>query len=103
MSQMVTERLNYTENVAGQLSLAAEQVQELVSRFVIGEGEFDRVVNTARAARDELQDLLLQQLKSGLNLFDQRYQPIPGTSPAKYHTAYDSHRNNWCSPTMTVW
>lgn len=98
LSQMVTERLNYTENVAGQLSLAAEQVQELVSRFVIGEGEFDRVVNTARAARDELQDLLLQQLKSGLNLFDQRYQPIPGTSPAKYHTAYDSQLEQLVQP-----
>jgi len=89
LGQQVTERLNRTEMVADELSGVAEQVQEMVSRFIIGEGEFDRMLGLARKTRDELQAVLQQQLKSGINVFDQRYQLIPDCKPPKYHTAYD--------------
>lgn len=89
LGQQVTERLNHTEQVADELSGVAEQVQEMVSRFVIGEGEFDRMIGLARGMRDQLQGVLQQQQKAGINVFDQRYQLIPGSKPSKYHTAYD--------------
>ncbi|MBV8679306.1 MAG: methyl-accepting chemotaxis protein [Aquitalea sp.] len=89
LGQQVTERLNHTEQVANELSGVAEQVQEMVSRFVIGEGEFDRMISLARHKRDELQAILHDQLKAGINVFDQRYQAIAGSKPAKYHTCYD--------------
>ncbi|QBJ79213.1 methyl-accepting chemotaxis protein [Aquitalea sp. USM4] len=89
LGQLVTERLNHTEHVADELSGVAEQVQEMVSRFIIGEGEFDRMISLARKQRDVLQDILQQQLKSGVDVFDKRYQQIPGSKPPKYHTAYD--------------
>lgn len=98
LSQEVTSRLNHTEQVAGALSRAAEQVQELVSRFVIGEGDFDRTVNMARQARDEVQQRLNRLAEDGLNLFDQNYQAIPGTHPAKYHTLYDSQVEKLLQP-----
>lgn len=89
LSQQVSNRLNFSEEVSNKLSVAAESVQELVCRFVLGEGEFDATIAVARQARDGLAKMLEQAKKDGLDIFDQRYRPIAGTSPAKYHTAYD--------------
>jgi len=89
LSTMVSTHLAQSEDVSVKLSVAAEQVQELVSRFVIGEGELDAVIGVARHARDNLAEMLERAQGEGLNIFDQRYQPIPGSNPAKFHTAYD--------------
>ncbi|GHD72319.1 methyl-accepting chemotaxis protein [Vogesella fluminis] len=89
LSTVVSTHLAQSEDVSVKLSVAAEQVQELVSRFVIGEGELDAVIAVARHARDNLAEMLEQAQGEGINIFDQRYQPIPGSNPAKFHTAYD--------------
>ena len=89
LSTVVSTHLAQSEDVSVKLSVAAEQVQELVSRFVIGEGELDAVIAVARHARDELAGMLERAQAEGINVFDQRYQPIPGSNPAKFHTAYD--------------
>ncbi|WP_293765731.1 methyl-accepting chemotaxis protein [uncultured Aquitalea sp.] len=99
LGKVVTERLNHTADVADELSGVAEQVQEMVSRFIIGEGEFDRLINQSRRTRDELQGELQRMLKSGVNLFDQRYQAIAGTQPVKYRTAYDQALEKLVQPT----
>ena len=89
LSTVVSTHLAQSEDVSVKLSVAAEQVQELVSRFVIGEGELDAVIGVARHARDNLAEMLERAQGEGINIFDQRYQPIPGSNPAKFHTAYD--------------
>ncbi|WP_374497766.1 methyl-accepting chemotaxis protein [Vogesella indigofera] len=89
LSTVVSTHLAQSEDVSVKLSVAAEQVQELVSRFVIGEGELDAVIGVARHARDNLAEMLERAQGEGLNIFDQRYQPIPGSNPAKFHTSYD--------------
>ncbi|TDR79977.1 methyl-accepting chemotaxis protein [Paludibacterium purpuratum] len=89
LGQDVKQRLDLTQHAANELAGDTEQVQELVSRFVVGEGPFDQMVNRARHAREELQRLLAQSQASGIDVFDQRYQPIPDTVPQKYATRYD--------------
>lgn len=89
LSTEVSNHLSQSEAVSAKLSVAAEEVQELVSRFVIGEGELDATIAVARRARDELSVLLEQAIADGINVFDQRYQVIPGAHPPKYRTAYD--------------
>jgi methyl-accepting chemotaxis protein len=89
LGQDVRTRLDRTEVAAGELSAATEQVQELVSRFIIGEGPFDQMVNRVRAARDELQVYLSDALARGIQINDQSYVQIPGSQPPKYHTRYD--------------
>ncbi|BEV72999.1 methyl-accepting chemotaxis protein [Paludibacterium sp. THUN1379] len=91
LGQEVRERLVETEQVASSLASDTESVQELVSRFVVGEGPFDDMVNRAKKARDEVQTYLNQCLAQGIQVFDQQYRPIPGSQPAKFHTAYDQH------------
>ncbi|OWY39656.1 methyl-accepting chemotaxis protein [Xenophilus sp. AP218F] len=89
LGHQVTERLQQTETAANELGEAAEQVQELVAKFVIGEGAFDGILNNVRAARDQACQVLEQARQRGAMLFDQRYQPIAGTDPQQYRTAYD--------------
>ena len=89
LGQDVKQRLDLTQRAADELAGDTEQVQELVSRFIVGEGPFDTMVNHTRAARDQLQALLTQSQAKGVNVFDQRYQPIAGTNPQKYGTSYD--------------
>ena len=89
LSLTVSDKLERSELVARSLSRAAEQVQEMVSRFVIGEGEFDRTITRARQYRDQLTVLLEQFADRGINLFDHQYRPIAGTQPQKYHVSYD--------------
>jgi methyl-accepting chemotaxis protein len=90
LSGEVSERLQRTEEVSEELAKAAELVQDMVFSFIVGQGEFHHLIGSVRRARDEVQELFVQLHKSGINLFDQHYQPIPNTNPVKYHTAYDA-------------
>ncbi|AXT45639.1 MULTISPECIES: methyl-accepting chemotaxis protein [Chromobacterium] len=98
LGHQVTDRLNHTEESATKLSGAAEQVQQLVARFILGEGEFDQIMQTARGARDELQAIMTAQLAAGVPLFDQNYQPIAGAKPAKFRTQYDAKLEKLMQP-----
>ena len=90
LSHSVSCSLKQSEEDSVKLSGAAEEVQELVARFVLGEGMLDETIYHARQACSELAQLLTQAHKDGCDVFDQRYQPIAGTNPAKFHTSYDS-------------
>ncbi|AUH52127.1 methyl-accepting chemotaxis protein [Chromobacterium sp. ATCC 53434] len=100
LGEQVSSRLGRTEHAANELTAAAEQVQELVSKFVIGEGAFDQAVSQAREVRDEVQQLLQGELQRGVDLFDQRYQQIAGTQPIKYRTAYDGRLEKLLQPML---
>jgi methyl-accepting chemotaxis protein len=90
LSETVSVSLKQSEEDSVKLSRAAEEVQELVARFILGEGVFDETIAHARHACDELTRVLEAAQQQGCDIFDQRYQPIAGTSPAKYHTSYDT-------------
>ena len=73
-----------------ELATAAEIIEELVARFRTGEGEFEKLLLAARACRDEVETRLMQLAARGLDVFDVRYRPVPGTDPVKYRTTYDA-------------
>ncbi|KZE25323.1 methyl-accepting chemotaxis protein [Crenobacter luteus] len=100
LSQQVSGRLRHTEKVSAELALASEQVQDMVFRFIVGEGEFHQIIQHTSAARKELEDKLGQLLKSGVDLFDQRYQPVAGSNPAKFRTGYDAQVEGLIQPVI---
>ncbi|MEQ6291788.1 methyl-accepting chemotaxis protein [Vogesella sp. GCM10023246] len=89
LSNTVADSLKQSEDVSVALSRAAEEVQELVARFILGEGVLDESIAIAKQAREQLQKTLQQAAQEGSDVFDQRYQLIAGTNPPKYHTNYD--------------
>jgi hypothetical protein len=47
--------------------------------------------------------MLQQQLQGGADIFDKRYQAIPGSKPTKYHTAYDEKLAGLVQPHYDAW
>ncbi|MFP8968090.1 methyl-accepting chemotaxis protein [Pokkaliibacter sp. CJK22405] len=70
-----------------ELTQTTEETQQYLSRYQIGRGSFEKVLNTARGFRDELQ-AALPDLAKGANLFDQHYQQVANTQPPKFLTSY---------------
>ncbi|HEX8964460.1 MAG TPA: methyl-accepting chemotaxis protein [Rhodocyclaceae bacterium] len=88
LSSEVTGSMKASEESTMTLAAATESVQELVSRFKIGQGAFDYNVDQARTFRDAAAQKLVELAAAGINIWDQSYRPIPGTSPQKYEVSY---------------
>jgi methyl-accepting chemotaxis protein len=88
LSSEVSVNMKASEEATLTLATATESVQELVSRFKIGHGAFDFNVEQAHFFRDAVQDKLAELAAGGVNIWDQQYRPIAGTSPQKYEVGY---------------
>ena len=60
------------------------------SRFKIGRGEVENLVQKAAEYRDLLQARMVDISGRGINLFDQNYRPVPKTNPQKFTVAYNN-------------
>ena len=89
LSRTVGDSMLESERSAAKLAEATEHVQESVGRIRIGEGAFDRLLETAAGQRDRIQSYLEECLRADVDLFDKNYRAIAGTQPTKFHTAYD--------------
>jgi methyl-accepting chemotaxis protein len=85
----IADRLNRSDKVAGQLIAAAERVMAELGRFRLGDYAMDRILDRLRRAKDECESMCNTLAAEGRDLFDKRFQQIPGTDPAQYHTSYD--------------
>jgi methyl-accepting chemotaxis protein len=88
LSAEVSDSMRSSEHSTETLAEATEGVQELVSRFKIGRGAFDFNVERARDFRDAVQAKLAEMARSGINIWDQNYRPLPGTNPQKFEISY---------------
>ena len=89
LSRIVGERTRTSEQVTTNLQNTSEALQQLVARFITGEGRFEEILESGRVFRDEATAEIEQMLQEGLNIHDTNYQEIPGTAPQKYSTSYD--------------
>ncbi len=88
LSREVKEDIDASRGFSDQLEVSTEETQELLSRFIIGYGGFEHIIQTARGWRDEIQTALQRLADDGANLFDTQYQPVAHTNPAKYRVTY---------------
>ena len=96
LSATVADNMEESEKRTASLATATEGVQELVSRFKIGRGAFDHAVDKARLFRDRIQTQLGEMAQSGIDVFDQRYQPIQGTNPPKLKASWGDEYGRRC-------
>ncbi len=89
LSTIVGERTSSSEHIAVSLQSTSEALQQLVAKFITGEGEFEHILKLGQGFRDEAAKHIGQLAKQGLNIFDTNYQEIPNTHPPKYSTNYD--------------
>jgi methyl-accepting chemotaxis protein len=86
----VTEKMEASEKSATDLNTKIEDILELVSRFKIGKGYFESILDEMYNYKEILENKLSGYAKNGINIFDKNYKQIPNTEPPKYHTAYDT-------------
>ena len=67
-----------------------EQVQGALAEFRTGRTTFDSLVEATTGLRDAVASSLARHQASGADVFDQAYQRIPNSDPARYTTRYDS-------------
>ncbi len=96
LSTKVAEQMEDSESRSRDLAQATEAVQELVSRFKIGKGAFDKVVEQTRLFRDRVQQQLQQIADARIDVFDRRYQPVAGTNPQKYKVGWGDEFGRRC-------
>ena len=87
--QVATSSQETTQAIS-ELTALAERLQDMVEEDLLSQAQ-NRVLSGAR----ELERVLTEAVNGGRfsleDIFDENYQPIPGTDPQKYHTRYDSY------------
>ena len=84
-----TLMVNSAERV-DQLRSSTEEIQASLAVFRTGGTVFDDLFEATTALRERTTACLTRYLAKGLDVFDQRYQPIPGSIPPRYTTSYDA-------------
>lgn len=96
LARKVAEEMTVSEARAVRLSEVTELIQELVSRFRIGQGLFDDAVIKTRLFRDQIQEQLELIAAQGLDVFDRNYQLIKGTNPPKFKVSWGDAYGQRC-------
>ena len=85
----VHESMKHSAARAEDLRASTEDIQTSLAEFRTGGTVFDSLVAATEQLRDDVCKALSQSSSRGLDVFDQRYVPIEGSNPARYHTGYD--------------
>jgi len=85
------------------LTRAAEDGMRELGRYKLGEAPFDRVIAQLQSYREDCERTLKQMMADGYDVFDTKYQPIPGTNPQQYHTSYDRAFEKLFRPKFDEW
>ncbi len=89
LSAAVKQDMDASRDYSYELELATESTQELLSRFIIGFGGFEKMTQLGRQWAHEIEVVFQQLQEQGVNLFDVNYQRInPNQQPAQYKTEY---------------
>ncbi|MBW7861359.1 MAG: methyl-accepting chemotaxis protein [Rhodocyclaceae bacterium] len=100
LSGAVAGNMVESDKRTAELAKATEDVQELVSRFKIGQGAFDHAIDKAREFRDRLEVAMEEMARGGVDLFDRHYQPIPNTNPQKFRVSWGDEYGRRCQQIM---
>jgi len=100
-ASMVFLDMSESDKAFGELTGVAEQIFSTVGKFSVG-NRHDEMKRLAGELRDgficAVEKGIAASRISAADLFDRNYRPIPGTSPQKYNTAFDSFFDQYISP-----
>ncbi|APG23595.1 methyl-accepting chemotaxis protein [Syntrophotalea acetylenica] len=88
ISREVSDTMEEAKTSTENLYQITENLQRMNARFKTGRGYGEYIVGELRNARNKVRKNLEKMLERGIDIFDRDYQPVPGTDPAKYRTAY---------------
>ncbi len=89
LSTGIRDEMAQSRRHSEELEISTEETQELLSRFVIGYGGFERMIQTGKQWNQQTVEAMEQLVAEGVNLFDQNYRRTNnGQQPEKYDCSY---------------
>ncbi|MBV0932251.1 methyl-accepting chemotaxis protein [Marinobacterium weihaiense] len=89
LSAGIRDEMAQSRSYSEELEISTEETQELLSRFIIGYGGFERMIQTGKQWSNETL-LAMERLQvQGVNLFDHNYRRMnEGQLPEKFECGY---------------
>lgn len=91
LTMNVAKEMENSQKSSKDLSRITEEMQEMILRFKIGQGSYERIILAVKQHRDYIQQKIEEMQGKGIDVFDRTYKPVPNTNPQKYKTSYDSY------------
>ncbi|ABA89226.1 methyl-accepting chemotaxis sensory transducer, class 40H, Cache_2 domain-containing [Syntrophotalea carbinolica DSM 2380] len=88
ISREVSDTMEEAKDSTEALYQITENLQRMNARYKTGKGYGEHVVGEVRKARSKIRKNMEKMLERGIDIFDRNYQPVAGTDPQKYQTAY---------------
>ncbi len=89
LSTEIRDEMAQSQSYSEELEISTEETQELLSRFVIGYGGFERMIQTGKQWNQQTVAAMEQLQAEGVNLFDQNYRRSnEGQQPEKFDCSY---------------
>lgn len=99
LSHSVKEDMELSRESAYELETATQRTQELLSRFIIGYGGFERITQLGLSHAAQITEKLEGLASQGVNLFDTNYQALnPDEKYIHYMTSYIKPSENVLQP-----
>lgn len=90
LADLVTDKMEESRSNTSSLNQRIEDIQDNVTRFKIGMGYMEHILDIAQDTKKEFEKYLLSLMDQGVDVLDRNYKEIAGTSPQKYSTKYDT-------------
>lgn len=91
LSGGIRDEMVQSRTYSEELEISTEETQELLSRFIIGYGGFERMIQTGRHWAQETLEAMQTLQSEGVNLFDHNYRRTnKGQQPEKFDCNYTS-------------
>ncbi|MDX9687388.1 methyl-accepting chemotaxis protein [Halopseudomonas formosensis] len=78
-------------------------VLQTLSLFRLGNGQLEAVTDRLMGHRAEIEQELAALQASGVDIFDRRYKPIPGTNPPKHDVSWADAARARIQPLLDKW
>lgn len=89
IASRIKGEMERSQNFSSELEVSTEESQELLSRFIIGYGGFESMIQTARDWARRTTEAMESLTSRNINVFDQNYtRTNEGQSPEKYDVSY---------------
>src|SRR5690606_39570953 len=79
------------------------RVLQALSLFRLGNGQLEAVTDRLMGHRAEIEQELAALQASGVDIFDRRYKPIPGTNPPKHDVSWADAARARIQPLLDKW
>ena len=91
LSTQIWEQVQASSSYAQGLCSNAEILQLSLGAFRPGHTKIDHLIDIAYEYRDAVTQALIDLVEQNLDVFDQHYRLIFGSSPKRFHTRYDQN------------